>query len=107
MYIYSGYRPAPKPPVPGSDHSLHWQGRALDLAVHGVPNEELFQLCRDQPDVGCGYYPNKPFVHLDVRPRGFGTAIWVDAAPPGEPAQYVSSWPGVVEEGAIGWAPPP
>lgn len=107
VYIYSGYRPAPAPPPAGSRSSYHWQGRALDLTVEGVPTEELFQLCRDLTDLGCGYYPNKPFVHIDVRPRGFGTVIWVDAAPPGEPPRYVSSWPGVVEEGAIGWAPPP
>jgi hypothetical protein len=107
VYIYSGYRPAPGPPAPGTRSSYHWQGRALDLAVQGVPNEELFQLCRDLPDVGCGYYPNKPFVHMDVRPRGFGTVLWIDAAPPGESARYVSSWPGVVDEGALGWAPPP
>lgn len=107
MYIYSGYRPAPAPPAPGTRSSYHWQGRALDVAVHGVPNEELFQLCRDLPDVGCGYYPNKPFVHLDVRPRGFGSVFWIDAAPPGESPRYVSSWPGVADEGAIGWAPPP
>jgi hypothetical protein len=107
MYIYSGYRPAPAPPPAGTRSSFHWQGRALDLAVHGVPNEELFQLCRDLPDMGCGYYPNKRFVHIDVRPRGFGTVFWIDAAPPGEPARYVSHWPGVVDEGAAGWAPPP
>ena len=107
LYIYSGYRPGPDQPPTGTHGSYHWHGRALDLSVAGIANEELFQLCRDLPDVGCGYYPHKRFVHIDVRPRGFGTVFWIDAAQPGAPARYVSHWPGVVDEGAAGWAPPP
>ncbi len=104
IYIYSGYRPAPDPPPAGTRNSQHWLGRAADIAVHGVPNEELFKFCRTLPDVGCGYYPNKPFVHVDVRTRGHGKVFWIDISAPGERSQYVDSWPGVVEGGAISWS---
>ena len=98
IYIVSGYRPeAPRT-------SLHHRGRALDLFVHGVKNESLFRYCRTLRDVGCGYYPNSPFVHVDVRPFGSPAVYWVDVAGPGEPAQYVDSCPGVVEGGALKWA---
>lgn len=98
LYVVSGYRPE------ASGKSLHHLGRALDLFVQGVPNESLFQFCRSLRDVGCGYYPNSNFVHVDIRPYGSPRIFWVDAAYPGEPSQYVDSWPGVVEGGALGWA---
>ncbi len=107
LYLFSGYRRCSRPSKPGSEQSRHCGGRALDISVQGVPNEDLFSFCRDLPDTGCGYYPNEKFVHVDVRRRGFGTVIWVDAAESGQPARYVDSWPGVVEPGAIPWANPP
>lgn len=106
IYIYSGYRPAPAPPITGSRNSYHWLGRALDIHVHGVPNEELFAICHGLDDVGCGFYPNKPFVHVDVRPYGHGRVFWIDVSRTGERARYVDSWPGVVDNGAMAWAPP-
>jgi hypothetical protein len=105
VYIYSGYRPADDA-VPGSHTSHHAEGRALDIQVQGVPNEELLSLCRRLPDLGCGYYPHNKFVHVDVRPRGSGKALWVDTSGPGEPSHYVDSWPGVVDGGALVWAQP-
>ena len=33
----------------------------------GVPNEQVFAVCRRLSDVGCGFYPNNRFVHVDVR----------------------------------------
>jgi hypothetical protein len=98
IYVVSGYRPEAPP------RSLHHLGRALDLFVHDVPNESLFRFCRLLRDVGCGYYPNSSFVHMDVRPYGSPRVFWVDVALPGEPSQYVDSWPGVVESGALRWA---
>jgi len=90
LYMISGYRP--------DDHgSQHQRGRALDLYVIGIPNEELFRFCRTLHDVGCGYYPNNRFVHVDVRPFGTGHPVWIDVAKPGEPSRYVDSWPGLVE----------
>lgn len=94
--IVSGYRAEPIT-------SAHARGRAIDLQILGVPNESVFRFCRKLEDVGCGYYPNNRFLHLDVRPPGSGHPYWVDVAEPGAPSQYVDSWPGVVEGGALAW----
>jgi hypothetical protein len=107
VYIVSGYRPAPSPPPPGTRASYHWEGRALDIGVVGVSNEDVFKACHELADVGCGFYPNKTFVHLDVRRYGDGRVLWIDVSRSGERTRYVDSWPGVVERGAMAWAPPP
>jgi Peptidase M15 len=96
IYLISGYRRE-------GASSLHHKGRALDLFVMGVRNESVFALCRKLRDVGCGFYPNNKFVHVDVRPPNTGHAYWVDISRPGKPSQYVDSWPGVVEGGALTW----
>jgi hypothetical protein len=97
MYVISGYRP--------EDHGgFHRRGRALDLFVVGVKNEDLFRVCHGLRDVACGFYPNNKFVHVDVRPFGTGHPVWIDLAAPNEPSRYVDSWPGVVESGALSWA---
>ena len=91
--LYSGYR---------EGHSgLHLHGRALDLAVHGVPNSELYAVCKSLRDVGCGYYPENKFVHVDVRPFATGHVLWVDVSRPGQPSRYVDGWPGVAEPGEV------
>lgn len=109
IYIYSGYRPNAEVHVAaseGSGHqSLHASGRALDISVYNVPKEELFKVCQELKDVGCGFYPNLPFVHVDVRPAQTGKAFWIDTSGAGEPANYVDSWPGVVESGGLSWIP--
>jgi hypothetical protein len=104
LYVYSGYRPAPtagttrpRPALGGGHGGLHTDARAVDLAVHGVPTTKLFELCRKLPDTGCGYYPNHPFVHVDVRRPGLVGAAWIDRSYPGEPSVYVRSWPGVAD----------
>lgn len=104
IYVYSGYRP-PKAGArrEGGHHSQHADGRAMDVSVYNVPNEALFRLCRTLDDVGCGYYPNSKFVHVDVRRPATGHAFWIDASAPSEPSRYVDSWPGVVESGALVW----
>lgn len=104
IYLFSGYRRLEEDERRGGHHSLHADGRALDLRVYGVPNEEVFKVCRKLRDVGCGYYPNGPFVHVDVRLPRTGRAFWVDTSAPGEPSNYVDSWPGVVDGGALVWA---
>ena len=106
IYLFSGYRPAPEPLEPGGHRSYHAYGRALDIAVQNIPTEELLTLCHQLPDVGCGYYPNNKFVHVDVRRRGGGKALWVDSAAPGEPSEYHDGWPGVVEGGTVVWKKP-
>lgn len=81
--IVSGYRA----PVPGDTlNSYHQVGRAADFRIVGVSKETLFAYCQSLPKLGCGYYPNARFVHVDVR----GTAtVWVDRSPPGQPRDYV------------------
>lgn len=105
IYIYSGYRPSDEPLTEGSHVSQHALGRALDMRVEGLNNEELLAACWKLPDVFCGYYPNHDFVHLDVRPRGSGKGVWVDDSQPGEPSRFVAEWPGVVERGAVVFEP--
>lgn len=95
LVLMSGYR--------SDGHgSLHGVGQALDLYVNATPNEELFAVCRRLRDVGCGYYPNSRFVHIDVRPHGTRHVVWVDASAPGEPSRYADGWPGVLPAG-VAW----
>ncbi len=89
IFIMSGYRRE-------GHGNYHQRGRALDLYVAGVDNADLFRVCRTLNDVGCGFYPNNKFVHVDVRPFGTHRVAWVDVSAPGQPSQYVSSWPGVL-----------
>jgi hypothetical protein len=88
IFIMSGYRR-------DAHGSYHQKGRALDLYVAGVDNADLFRFCRTLNDVGCGFYPNNKFVHVDVRPFGTHRVAWVDISEPGQPSEYVTSWPGV------------
>ena len=84
--VVSGYRPM-------STGSLHSHGRAMDIRIEGVQNEELVAFCKTIPDTGCGYYPNSSFVHVDVRDPGAGHVSWIDASGPGETPRYVTEWP--------------
>jgi hypothetical protein len=84
--VVSGYRP-------NSTGSLHSHGRAMDVRLEGVDNEELVAFCKSIPDTGCGYYPNSSFVHVDVRDPGAGHVSWIDASGPGESPRYVTEWP--------------
>ena len=105
IYVYSGYRPNAEVHDGNGHKSLHASGRALDIAVFRVPNEEVFKACRELKDVGCGYYPHNKFIHLDVRRAHSGKALWIDASEPGAPAEYVDGWPGVMDSGALSWSP--
>ena len=89
IFIMSGYRRDPH-------GSYHQQGRALDLFVTGVDNADLFRFCHTLNDVGCGFYPNNKFVHVDVRPFGTHRVAWVDVSEPGAPSEYVTRWPGIL-----------
>jgi len=105
IYVYSGYRhdPSFRTAKPGSHHSMHSEARALDLMVMGIPNAAVFQVCRQLEDIGCGFYPNNRFIHLDVRRPGSGHPLWIDVSAPGEPSRYADSWPGVVDGGGLVW----
>ena len=96
VYLMSGYRPGPH-------EGLHAEGRALDLYVYGVPNDEVYRACRALPDAGCGFYPHNKFVHVDVRRPGEGRIYWIDVSQPGEKSRYVDAWPGVENGGALAW----
>jgi uncharacterized protein YcbK (DUF882 family) len=74
LRVVSGYRV----PKPGS-HSNHGKGRAIDMVVPGVPDEEVARFTREIGFVGVGVYPTSQFVHVDVRPRSY---FWVDFSGP-------------------------
>jgi len=86
VHLISGYRPLSK-------GSYHATAQALDFRVDGVSNEQMVVFCKSIPDVGCGYYPNSTFVHVDVRPPGTGHVTWIDVSGPGQTPYYVSKWP--------------
>lgn len=87
LTVMSGYR--------RESHGYHPRGRAIDVSVYGVDNARLFDFCRTLNDVGCGYYPNNKFVHVDVREYGSKHPQWIDIAEPGQPSVYVDEWPGL------------
>ena len=97
LYIMSGYRQ-------NGHTGFHGKGKAIDLFVYGVSNEQLFGLCRSLHDGGCGYYPNNKFVHIDVRPYGTDRVLWVDDSRPGTPSHYLDGFEGVLEPGRA-WIP--
>jgi uncharacterized protein YcbK (DUF882 family) len=74
LRVVSGYRV----PKPGS-HSNHGKGRAIDLIVPGVADEEVARFAREMGFVGVGVYPTSQFIHVDVRPRSY---FWVDYSGP-------------------------
>jgi uncharacterized protein YcbK (DUF882 family) len=81
--IISGFRPYS--PLQHTAHSNHNIGKAVDFRILGVPNEVVRDYCRSLRDVGCGYYPNSTFVHMDVRDK---STFWIDYSRPGEPPRY-------------------
>jgi Bacterial protein of unknown function (DUF882) len=85
--VVSGYR---VPEDTDNLSSYHQVGRAADVRIPGVRNRALFNFCRAlqaQAPLGCGYYPNGNFVHIDVRGR---PALWVDLGRPGAGRRYVA-----------------
>lgn len=81
--VVSGFRPFT--PTQYNPHSNHMHGKAIDFRVAGVPNEALRDFCRTLKNVGCGYYPNSVFVHMDVRDQ---STFWIDYSKPGEAPRY-------------------
>ena len=47
-------------------HSLHLEGRAIDLRLHGVDSATVAGCARDMRRGGVGYYRRSDFVHLDT-----------------------------------------
>lgn len=73
--VISGYR-APK----GKGHSNHGRGRAIDVVIPGVSDDDLASWARAQGFVGVGIYPVGKFCHVDVRPQSY---FWRDTSGPG------------------------
>jgi uncharacterized protein YcbK (DUF882 family) len=48
-----------------AEHSLHLQGRAIDVRLPGVPTARLRDLALGMGRGGVGYYAASDFVHLD------------------------------------------
>lgn len=54
-------------------HSLHMEGKAIDIRLPGVPLADLRRAAISLKGGGVGYYPESNFVHLDVgRVRTWG-----------------------------------
>jgi uncharacterized protein YcbK (DUF882 family) len=49
-----------------SEHSLHMQGRAIDVRMSGVDCAKLASSALDLKRGGVGYYRASNFVHLDT-----------------------------------------
>jgi len=48
-----------------AEHSLHLEGRAIDVRLPGVPTKTLQQLALSMQRGGVGYYASSDFIHLD------------------------------------------
>ena len=48
-----------------AEHSLHLQGRAIDVRLSGFPTRKLRELALEMGRGGVGFYPQSDFVHLD------------------------------------------
>jgi uncharacterized protein YcbK (DUF882 family) len=73
--IISGYRTPRR-----SASSNHGKGRAVDLIVPGVKDDDVARFARELGFVGVGVYTASGFIHVDVRDRSY---FWVDASGPG------------------------
>lgn len=87
LKIYSGYRTRSVSSLP---NSYHVKGAAVDFAIDGVSASRLrdWLLAHFKSCCGVGYYPDRPFVHFDVRSS---RAFWVDYSGKDEPAVYAAN----------------
>ena len=49
-----------------AEHSLHMQGRAIDIRLRGFPTQRLRDLAIALRRGGVGFYPASDFVHVDT-----------------------------------------
>ena len=49
-----------------ASHSLHMDGKAIDIRIPGVPLAELRDAAVSLRGGGVGYYPREQFVHVDT-----------------------------------------
>jgi len=72
IYITSAYRcPKYNARVKGDSNSYHMKGLAVDIVVHDIPLPELYIIAKELGFTGIGIYPQKNFLHLDVRPGSY------------------------------------
>jgi uncharacterized protein YcbK (DUF882 family) len=71
--VISGYRsPATNATLRGTraggvaKHSLHMDGKAIDVRLPGVPLADLRDAARSRRAGGVGFYPREQFVHIDT-----------------------------------------
>jgi uncharacterized protein YcbK (DUF882 family) len=48
-----------------AEHSLHMEGRAIDVRLSGFPTRKLRELALGLQRGGVGFYPKSDFLHLD------------------------------------------
>jgi uncharacterized protein YcbK (DUF882 family) len=48
-----------------AEHSLHMEGRAIDVRLQGFPTDRLHELALGMARGGVGFYPSSDFVHVD------------------------------------------
>ena len=48
-----------------AEHSMHLEGRAIDLRLSGFPTARLHELALGMSRGGVGYYASSDFVHVD------------------------------------------
>lgn len=72
LYVISGYR-APESNASlrytssgVAEHSLHMQGRAIDIRIPGVSHRHLHRAALAMGSGGVGYYPKSGFIHIDT-----------------------------------------
>jgi uncharacterized protein YcbK (DUF882 family) len=51
-----------------AEHSLHMEGKAVDIKIPGVPLDKLYKAALELTAGGVGYYPRSGFIHVDVGP---------------------------------------
>jgi uncharacterized protein YcbK (DUF882 family) len=49
-----------------AEHSLHMQGRAIDIRLEGIQTKTIRNAALSMAQGGVGYYPQSNFVHLDT-----------------------------------------
>jgi uncharacterized protein YcbK (DUF882 family) len=99
--VVSGYR------GPRGTNGNHGRGRAIDLIVPGVSDEDVATFARRIGFVGVGIYPESGFIHLDVRSSSF---FWSDSSRPGKKSQVVQILPELsaqADADALGRGEPP